>query len=309
MPSPATPNRRADAEVRRLSFDLASADSPAVSRKLFIQEPPADLVAATVLIAELHRAWQRECSRAAKLERELAATREKQLESERVAEHALKLANGVISAVRSVQKEHRKPASREGSRAGSRRSSGIGLRDASAAAAAAAAFKPSSSSAQTEYTRRVVDGVSVIQCALCCKYTCGTLSALERHRASVHSIRHKAESSLSAAVPVFRPPPPFNPRSPPLDPSERFGLHGPERDPKHRAARSDGVTYSPPKLTRPASSENAAACSASYAAPSVSWLRACAVANKSRARAANADGFACIGEADADTDAYVEFRR
>ena len=296
----------------RKSFDL-TAEAPAASRQLFPATlvAPSDPAEAAALIARLHEAWSHEHARAAELELKLAAAQDMQRESERVAEHALKLANGVIAAVRAVQR-----TDRPGSRAGSRKPSDAGMH-AAAAAAAEAYFKsgvaPSSEGeADARCTRRVVGGVDVIQCAFgTCSYTCGTLRALERHRAAAHSLA--CAPVCCAPVPAFRPPPPYVPRRPPRAPSsglgvadvppdlsERFGLHAAEASPPpqlKRAASHAVAAVAKPPMQRALSVAGASGGGGgvSYAVPSAAWLRACGVANASRARAT------------ADSGAYVEF--
>jgi hypothetical protein len=315
-----TPGKERFVEPFNRSFDPSS--EPPTARKLFTvaswEEALApDAVRALLLCAELRAAWQREVKRVEVLERRLEHAEEKRQESERVAEQALKLANGVIAAVRSVQKEKEQTSSSFSSASG-RRPSYADPREAAAAAAAAQHRPRPHATDDSHFTRRVVGGVSAIHCALC-NYSCGTMSALDRHRATAHGLKlspsraqatHTSHGALTLAVPGCRSPvshswPASRPRSPPRAPSsglgvaeippdldQRFGLHGPDQNPSpvlHRGHSHSSVVRRAAQL-RHGSQHAAAAATAedgsscAYAAPSVSWLRACGVANASRAR-------------------------
>ena len=150
-----------------------------------------------------------------------------------------------------------------------------------------------------------------------CAFTCGTPSALERHRANVHSLR--ASTQLAAAIAPQA-------RMPQCSGSEGSGLGQlrEDEDDRHSHTRASDATAGSfgsadaggaprtPMLARanttatssslsiqaglPTLARANSVCSqegslvvapdtGTYAEPSISWLRACAVANAARARA------------------------
>jgi hypothetical protein len=160
------------------------------SRQLFRRTKPEPSGGAEpfILAAELLRTVQLMRGRIEELEGQLVKSEAKRLEAERVAEHALKLANGVISAIKTVSKPAQRP--------------------------------PRKAAEETLFTRCTVDGVSVMQCALCA-FTCGTLSALNRHRANAHALQHCDGECAAACSPSRRQN--ALARSPPRAPSSGLG--------------------------------------------------------------------------------------
>lgn len=223
--------------------------------------PDDDPTSMAILCAELHSAYRLEQQRAAALERRLHEMEMRLQDSERIAEHALMLANGVLSAVHASQSG--RPCDEPGDKPPV---------PAPASTAPAAPEEPvyepfDQPRAPAGGRRQVVGGVSVIRCDTC-GFTCGTKAALGKHIATAHGLK----------------PTPQRTRGPPPARSSGMGVADLSRPPLLASHTAHEPKRAEPEPTADHDDGDRGPDAGWYEEPSVVWLRACGINNAARNR-------------------------